>query len=327
MPSGSPVTQQPPEASRIVEEAGVRILDELAVEGGRAARAHLFDKCQVKLWGHVVNVAARRAGYTGHNEAEVERHGKEQLFLEAMHLLLEREQIVVWDEAGSVIALHPTHRDEYIPGTNLWRSQRQTVLNELREQLLQFRAGKIIGDQSFDPTLQKAVALYAQQLRRGQLAGDTREEAIGELLGLADVLFDPARLAQLLGIDESDVRTIAARRYEPTKVTPTTKRPKRKSRQSASEDDSRAPQNDSRAAEEDSQAPIVAPKAPSLTGADIKRERLARGLTQVQLANEIGIHETQMVYAEKGSRPTPAYRVLEIERWFREHPVINGTVS
>lgn len=219
------MTQQQPEASRIVEEASIRILDELAVEGGRATRAHLFDKCQVMLWGHVVNVAARRAGYAGHDEAEVERHGKDQLFVEAVNLLLEREQIVVWDDEGKIIALHPTHRDEYIPGTNLWRSQRRIVLDEVRRPLLQLRDRH--DEQSFEATLQKVGVVYGQQLRRGQLAGAVREEAIGELLALADVLFDPARLATLLGIDESEIRAAAARRHQPSPAAGDTKRHKR----------------------------------------------------------------------------------------------------
>jgi len=320
------VTQQPPEASRIVEEAAIRILDELAVEGGRGLRAHLFDKCQVMLWGHVVNVAARRAGYTGHNDAEIERHGKEQLFVEAMNLLLERQQIVVWDESGNLIALHPTHRGDYIPGTNLWRSQRQTVLNELREQLMQFRVGKIIGDQSFEATLQKAITLYAQQLRRGQLAGDTREDALGELLGLADVLFDPAKLAPVLGVDESEVRAVAARRLQPT---PPAAPPKRKH--------TRVPVEPVEAPVEppvdpvEPEEPAVEPPAESVesleTGADIRRARTRRGWLLADLGDRLGVSKSAVGKWETGRETAPAYRLVELRAVFAKYPVPNGTVS
>ena len=252
-----------------------------------------------------------------------------------MNLLLERDQVVVWDEEGNVIALHPTHRGDYVPGTNLWRSQRQTVLNELREQLMQFRSGKIIGDQSFDATLQKAITLYAQQLRRGQLSSATREEAIGELLGLADVLFDPARLAPALGVDESEVRAAAARRHEPTPPASSAKRTRRSTVKlvsdivgdvSSPEEDVSLRSDDVSFASGDVSLPPeeVSPTLVIKTGADIRRERLARGLTQVQLAESVGLGETTMVLTEKGRRPIPPWRLREFERWFREHPVATG---
>lgn len=319
------MTQQQPEASRIVEEASIRILDELAVEGGRATRAHLFDKCQVMLWGHVVNVAARRAGYTGHNDAEVERHGKEQLFLEAMNLLLERERIVVWDEEGKVIALHPTHRDDYVPGTNHWRSQRQTMLNEMRDQLMQFRAGRIIGDQSFDATLQKAIGLYAQQLRRGQVAGDLREDAIVELLILADVLFDPARLAAGLGVDESELRAAAARRFQP--ATPTTSSKRKQTKRPAPSEESSPPSESVDTPSESvdlSSEPTPTPSESIATGTDIREARKARGWHQVDLGERIGVGASIVGKWESGREALPSYRLIEIRDVFAKSPAPNG---
>lgn len=333
------MTQQP-EASRIVEDTAIRILDELAVEGGRATRVHLFDKCQVKLWGHVANVAARRAGYTGHDEAEVERHGKEQLFLEAVNLLLEREQIVVWDDEGNLFALHPTHRDEYIPGTNLWRSQRQMQLTELRTQLLQFRDRHVAGDQSFDATLQKVTVLYAQQLRRGQLAGTSREEALIELLALADILFDPARMAELLGIAESEIRAVAGRRLQPTPPATPPKRKQPKQRIAALESPDFTSQPNgftsqpsdftpesrdfiSQPADVASEPADFTPESIE-TGADIRKARKARGWLQSDLGDRLGMgHPSSIGKWETGHDPIPSNRLTEIREVFAKHPV-NG---
>jgi ribosome-binding protein aMBF1 (putative translation factor) len=332
------VTQQQPEASRIVEDTGIRILDELAVEGGRATRAHLFDKCQGKLWGHVANVAARRAGYTGRDEAEVERHGKEQLFMEAVNLLLEREQIVIWDDAGDLLALHPTHRDEYIPGTNLWRSQRQLQLTELRTQLLQFRDRHVIGDQSFDAMLRKASALYAQQLRRGQLAGTTREEALMELLALADVLFDPARLAELLGVEESEIRAVAARRLQPPPtVAPSSKR--KPTRQQAPTKESARPQTLAESPQTSEDGPPTLEEDPqTLEGAPqtsqnysnpatLRREREARELSLKQLSQLVGISDTALGNWEKGRYAIKPFYQRQLHEYFTAHPVPNGQAS
>src|SRR5215471_9796081 len=63
----------PPDPSRVLDEAAVIVLDQLAVEGGRATRDELFDRCKAAFFGRMVNAAARRAGYEGHDEAEIER--------------------------------------------------------------------------------------------------------------------------------------------------------------------------------------------------------------------------------------------------------------
>ena len=327
------MTQQPPEASRIVEEAGVRILDELAVEGGRATRAHLFDKCQVILWGHVVNVAARRAGYTGHSDAEIARHGKEQLFVEAMNLLLGREQIVAWDDTGNVIALHPTHREDYIPGTNLWRSQRRIALDEMRRPLLQIRDRH--DEQSFEATLQKAGAIYAQQLRRGQLAGRIREEAVAELLALADILFDPTQLAILLGIDEAELRGIAMRRLQPTsaEIAPKRKQSKRKSMvlPKSTEPEPADPEPGEKLAEpaRDSTEPALGTREPESTdapfdGSDLRRARVAHGWTQRELARQVGISHSAIGKWELGIHPVDPFVLRRFRELFATNPVPNG---
>src|SRR5215472_8010199 len=112
------------DSSRVLDETAVIVLDELAVEGGRARRNELFDHCKAAFFGRMVNAAARRAGYDGNDDAEVERRGKEQLFVEAVDRLVQRQVIVVWDDDGEILALHPTHREPlrvggpvYVPGT------------------------------------------------------------------------------------------------------------------------------------------------------------------------------------------------------------------
>jgi len=325
------MTQQQPEASRIVEETATRILDELAVEGGRATRAHLFDKCHVKLWGHVVNVAARRAGYTGADATEVERRGKDQLFQEAVDLVFEREQVVKWDQEGDLLALAPPpYRDDYVPGTNLWRSQRQTVLSEMRDQLQQFRDRHVVGDQAFEATLRKAGSLYEQQLRRGQLKGSAREEALSQLLALADVLFDPARLAKLFGIDEAAVRAAAARRYEPTKAV-SARRPSKQARpaEPIPEDEPAPPDEPANQVDE----PATQSHEPrgraeeSLSPGTLRREREVRGLTQRELAEQVGVAHSTMGKWESGLHPVNATAARLLAEYFDTHPVANGIVS
>jgi DNA-binding transcriptional regulator YiaG len=331
------VTQQP-EPSRIVEETAIRILDELAVEGGRATRAHLFDAAQVKLWGHVVNVAARRAGYSGHNEAEIERHGKEQLFQDAMVLLFEREQVVKWDQEGNLLALSPPpYRDGYVPGSNLWRSQRQLVLTEMRGQLMQFWERHVVGDQSFEATMRKAGALYEEQLRRGQLKGAAREEALVELLKLADVLFDLARLASLFGIDESEIRAAATRRLQPT---PLTTPPKRKHVKRTPQSDENSVESPSGTAEpQGNSTESVAPpselasksaesasssaESELMTSDWVRRERTARRMTQKELGYALGFTHSVVGKWETGANAINIDTERLLRDYFAKHPV-NG---
>jgi len=154
----------------------------------------------------MVNAAARRSGYDGHDEVELERCGKEQLFTGAVDRLLELHVIVIWDDEGDLLALHPTHRvplrvggPNYVPGTEFWRNQREQALTYLRTQLIQLR------DNSFDAALRNAAALFAQQIRRGQFADEAREETLNSLIALADLLLQPSRLAQLLGLPETEI--------------------------------------------------------------------------------------------------------------------------
>jgi ribosome-binding protein aMBF1 (putative translation factor) len=248
-----------------------------------------------------------------------------------VNLLLEREQIVVWDEEGKVIALHPTHRDEYIPGTNLWRSQRRIVLDEMRRQLLQFRDRHIADEQSFETTLQKAGALYAQQLRRGQLAGDTREEAIVELLALADVLFDPARLASLFGIDEAEVRAAAARHLQPTPpATPMKRRQPKRLTPSEESDTTPETQRESSGVERESdgaQRESTETQRESMDELDLRRERMARGLSQRQLAQLLGISDSAISRRELGVCDIEPELLSDLRRVFAKHPVPNGQTS
>src|SRR5262245_45242245 len=139
------MSSKPPEqaavqdSSRVLDETAIMVLDQLAVEGGRATRELLFSRCQISFWGRIVNVAARRSGYEGHDVGEIERRGKNQLFNEAISHLLELGVMVDWTGNGEVLALDYTNlvpRREgevnYVPGTVHWYNQRENALTELR---------------------------------------------------------------------------------------------------------------------------------------------------------------------------------------------------
>jgi hypothetical protein len=220
------------DSSRVLDEAAVIVLDQLAIEGGPAKRNELFERSKAAFFGRMVNAAARRAGYEGHDDTEVERRGKEQLFAEAVDHMLERQEIVVWDDQGEILALHPTHREPlrvggqpYVPGTEYWRNQREQALTDLRTQLIQLR------EQSFEVSLRRTAEIYGQQIRRGQLSGDAREEALMSLTALSDVLLNPSRLAQLIGISETDVVAAWQKRMSPSGVPLPSKQTKRRQRE------------------------------------------------------------------------------------------------
>ena len=312
---------------RVLDETAVIVLDQLAVEGGRANRDELFDKCKVAFFGRMVNAAARRVGYEGHDDAEVDRRGKEALFSEAIARLLERQVVVIWDDQGEVLALHPTHREPlhaggppYVPGSEYWRNQREQALTELRTQLIQLR------DQSFDASLRKTTDIYAQQMRRGQLAADAREEALVSLLALTDVLLNPSRLAQLLGVAEADLVAAWQKRMQPAgSPVPPTQRRRRHPDKSGTTDPSSPDQH----VAADGASAGVTPEPASIAGerfdgATLRRERQARKMTLETLGGLVGVSSSTVGEWERGKRPMDVDSTRRLRDVFAEPPVSNA---
>jgi DNA-binding transcriptional regulator YiaG len=287
----------------------------------------LFDKCKVAFFGRMVNAAARRAGYEGHDDAEVDRRGKEALFGEAIARLLERQVVVIWDDQGEILALHPTHREPlhvggppYVPGSEYWRNQREQALTELRTQLIQLR------DQSFDASLRKTAKVYAQQIRRGQLAADAREEALVSLIALTDVLLSPSRLAHLLGVAEADLVAAWQKRLQPAglPVPPNQRRRRHQDKSGTTDPTSREPDLTA-----DSTTPSVPPEPASIAGEQLdgtalRRERQARQMTLEALGDLVGVSRSTVGEWERGKRPVDVNSMRRLLDVFAERPVSNG---
>ena len=292
------------EASRLLVENARALLDQLDLVGGRGPRAEIFGHCTPGYIGRMIPTAARSAGYDGHDDTERDRIGRERLFWEAEQYLLELGVLVDWSGTGEVLAIDYTNLvplragdSIYVPGTTYRQNQREQALTELRTLLMPVR------DQ-FTAAFGRVVALYREQIRRGQLKGAARDEAVDRLMQVAEVLVNRTIIEEL--------------RSPPVVITPTKGR---KARKQDSQDVS-LPSEDVSLPVED-----VSPGSTLDSGGYIKRERQARGLTQVQLAEALGFSETVTVNAETGRRQLPPWRLEQFERWFREHPVENGTVS
>jgi DNA-binding transcriptional regulator YiaG len=329
------------DASRVLDEAAVMVLDRLAVEGGHATRALLFERCKAAFWGRMVNAAARRSGYDGHDDVDLERFGKEQLFDEAVDRLLGLQVIVIWDDEGDLLALHPTHRvpirvggPNYIPGTEFWRNQREQALTDLRTQLIQLR------DNSFDASLTKAAALFAQQIRRGQLADDAREEALTSLIALADLLLQPARLAQLLGLPEKEIVRLWQHRMSPVAEPVTTgrggrRRPPGEARRiiaAVASDPVEVVVEPVGISDDAAQPAFGGEQTPaestngaenSIDGATLRRERESRGLTKTALAKLVAVSDSTLGTWERGTRPITPFYARQLHAFFASHPVSN----
>jgi DNA-binding transcriptional regulator YiaG len=293
------------DSSRVLDEIAVIVLDQLAVEGGRARRDELFDRCKAAFFGRMVNAAARRAGYDGHDDAEVERRGREQLFVEAVDRMVERHVIVAWDDQGEILALHPTHREPlrvggppYIPGTEYWRNQREQALTDLRTQLIQLR------DQSFDSSLRKTTETYAQQIRRGQLADDAREAALISLIALSDVLLSPSRLAQLIGISEADVVAAWQRRMQSSGLPLPSNQRKRRQQGRPQVIEPKPldadPSVDASSSNIDEEASSV--DSASFDATQLRQERQARQMTLAAVGDLVGVSRTTVGDWERGRR-------------------------
>jgi len=296
------------EASRLLVENARALLDQLDLIGGRAPRAEVFAHCSPGYIGRMIPTAARNAGYDGHDDAELNRMGRERLFWEAEQYLLELGVLVDWSGTGEVLAIDYTNLVPfrpgefiYVPGTTYRQNQREQALTELRTLLMPVR------DQ-FSAAFARVIALYREQIRRGQLKGDARDDALDRLMQVAYVLVDPEAVADLRS---PAVAPVAAKKR--AKTPSAAVEPEQPAQSlTASSESLRASGESLRASD------------PCWNGADIKRERLARGMTQVQLAEAVGMAETQLLYAEKGNRPTPPWRFRLIQQWFREHPIVNG---
>jgi hypothetical protein len=315
------------DSSLVLDETAVIVLDQLAVEGGRARRDELFDRCKVAFFGRMVNAAARRAGYEGHDDAEVDRRGKETLFAEATSRLLERNVIVIWDDHGEVLALHPTHREPlhvggppYVPGSEYWRNQREQALTELRTQLIQLR------DQSFDASLRKTAEVYAQQIRRGQLAAIAREEALTSLIALTDVLLSPSRLAQLIGVSEADLVAAWQKRMHSAGLPVPLNQKRRRQQDRSMTIDPKPPEPDNRVGGTNSKVPREPYSVASerLDGTALRRERQARQMTLEALGDLIGVSRSTVGEWERGKRPIDVNSVRRLRDVFAERPISNG---
>jgi DNA-binding XRE family transcriptional regulator len=323
------------DSSRVLDEAAVIVLDQLAVEGGRARRDELFDRCKAAFFGRMVNAAARRAGYDGHDDAEVERRGREQLFAEAVAVMVERQVIVVWDDQAEILALHPTHREPlrvggppYVPGTEYWRNQREQALTDLRTQLIQLR------DQTFDASLRRTAEIYARQIRRGQLAGDAREEALMSLIALSDVLLNPSRLAQLLAISEANVLAAWQRRLHTTGL-PLPANPKKRRQQGKSQTVETKPPDANQSVDAGSSSAheeeppggrVSLDGSDSLDATKLRQEREVRQMTLAELGDLVGVSRTTVGDWERGKRAIDTNSARRLRDVFADRPISANSV-
>jgi ribosome-binding protein aMBF1 (putative translation factor) len=324
--------------SRILDEAAIIVLDRLAVEGGRATREVLFSRCEISLWGRMVNAAARRGGYHGHDDAEIEQRGKQHLFDETIARLLGLGVIVDWNGDGQTLAIDPTNlvprragETNYVPGTMYWHGQRENALTELRTQLIQLR------DQSFGASLRKTTQLYVEQMRRGQLKGDARDEALARLLELANVLFDPLQLANLLGISESDVASARQRSRQPGGEPKSATRRRDARRKEAavtletlptkSETPSDTPDVSTDTPVATPDTPVNTPHTPlRVSQATLRQEREARGLSQRQLATLVRMSNGTVSKLELGhSISSSSWFLDRISEVLSQYPIVNGS--
>jgi hypothetical protein len=229
-----------------------------------------------------------------------------------------------------MLALHPTHREPlhvggppYVPGSEYWRNQREQALTELRTQLIQLR------DQSFDVSLRKTAAVYAQQIRRGQLAADAREEALVSLLALTDVLLSPSRLAQLLGVAESDLVAAWQKRLQPAGSPLPPYQRRRRSQDKTATTEPPSPEPDLAA---DRTVSSVPPEPTSIAGerfdgTALRRERQARKLTLEALGGLVGVSSSTVGDWERGKRPIDVNSMRRLQGVFAEPPTSQDPVS
>jgi DNA-binding transcriptional regulator YiaG len=310
----------------VLDRSAVIVLDQLALEGGPLPREDLLARCQPFMWGRWVNVAARRAGYGGQDEHEIEARGKRQLFDEGLKQLVSRQLVVIWDEHHTVLALHPMHREPlvrggkpYIPGSIHARDQRDGILREVRGRLLAF-----LRDATFSSEFDRLIALLKLQIRRGHLASESLDAVLLDLASLADAIVGASSIGKRLDISEAEVQQ-AIQRARKSRLS--VEMPK--SIVEPPEQVVEAPEQiveASRGPVEDVHPPVemssqLVERTGESDGVWLRLERCARNLTTTELATAIGMHRSSINHWEAGKGPLSDYAKARLNAYFAEHPV------
>ena len=181
-----------------LRDVDIVILDAFAVAGGSASRDQAFDLIERKLWGHMAGA------------------DKRQTFDDAVDHLLQQGALVPWGtERLPTLALPPRPYElpprlpggkPYIPGTEYWAGERQTLLSEVHRQLavhLQYvEAIRAKFLEEFRPERTRLLELLKRQISRRQIDEQARNEAI---VALSKLLLSPAEIASALDLSEIEV--------------------------------------------------------------------------------------------------------------------------